>query len=125
MGAFEQPRDYFDAEYRSAILESEITRIEEQLADPARKPGNLDDVDEAERFLGWKRKAEDAIHHKQSELHFLRAFMAREKEGMARLKVALSEAVPIIVGINDRGAFPELENLVAEYGLFTGTASYA
>lgn len=129
MTTFVEPNDVPDAEWRIAVLEEEVARIEDQLADESRKLDREtgEPLHELE-YAAWRARAQDAMYHKKNEVGFLRAWLRRHQahriEPESKLMVALEQAMPTISMVaHMTGGFPQLKPLVETYGMVTG--SYA
>ena len=118
--------DIPDAQWRFSVLEDEIKRIEDQLADPRRKTDRasgrqLSEVD----YTGWRAKADDAMYHKKRELGYLNAWL--ERKGAPRvdmrdeLVLAVEETVPILTNLGGSiSESPVVKRLFEVFGMITG-----
>lgn len=125
MSGFEEPIDVPDAQWRVSVLEEELARIEQQLADPRRKTDRASGRPLAEAdYQAWRAKADDALYHKRRELGYLQAWLQRKgvvaQDSSKELVIAVEEAIPILHGLGSLVESPTIKRLFEVFGMITG-----
>ena len=125
MSGFEEPIDVPDAQWRLSVLEEELGRIEQQLADPRRRTDRASGRPLAEDdYQAWRAKADDALYHKRRELGYLQAWLQRKgvvgPESTKELIIAMENAVPVLQNMDYHSHHPAIERLLEAFAFITG-----
>ncbi len=86
-----KPTDVQDCNDRMNLLRSDMRNIEVQLGDRTRIDLNTGKRMAVEKYWNWRQKAQFALHHKQDEFSFLKAWL--KEQVLADIEKTLADAL--------------------------------